>query len=234
MMIGSLLIAFVPQSCAGPLDIPLTCTIGQNMEVSGRPNQNTHMAGILLNFSTFFAFLLLYICEYRRENFLISHMDVNDDVAQDGKEVKKRMELLKEEDTEEIESRNHLYSLAFYFSALLFFINTMISYACIFKNANETTGTTFMTSVLFMLLKVVDVYSTVSAEDGVFISAYLRVKLQYNDVDDSVYSSMALEAKDSNASPEQLQAIAERAKNKKNRLTAQKKKQNGKKAANQA
>ena len=45
------------------------------------------------------------------------------------------------------------------------------------------TTTTFITSVLFMIQKIADVYATVNTERNVFYSAYLRGKIQYNDVD---------------------------------------------------
>ena len=48
---------------------------------------------------------------------------------------------------------------------------------------DDQTTTTFITSVLFMIQKIADVYATVNTERNVFYSAYLRGKIQYNDVD---------------------------------------------------
>ena len=47
---------------------------------------------------------------------------------------------------------------------------------------NQTT-TTFVTNVLFMVLKIVDIRMTINTETNIFYSAYLKDKVQYNDVD---------------------------------------------------
>ena len=233
MMIGSLLVIFVPQDCGGSV-----CTFNQNLSTADRGSHaQFRTITILFNFVAFFSFAVMYTFEYRRENYLIAHMDVNDDVAQDGKEVGERMKLLKPETSTEISNRDSMYRMSYYISAVLFVVNTILSYISIMRQPNESTTTTFVTSAMFMLFKVIDVYSTTSAEKNVFISAYLKVKLQYNDVDDSVYNRIGLEAKDSNADPEAIKKAEEAAKRKKDRLNGGNRK-GGKKAppapANQA
>ena len=47
---------------------------------------------------------------------------------------------------------------------------------------NKTT-TTYITNVLFMVTKVIDIYFTVNTEKNIFYSAYIRYKIQYNDVE---------------------------------------------------
>ena len=51
--------------------------------------------------------------------------------------------------------------------------------------ATVQTGGILFTNCLFMLIKIIDVFKAVHAPEGVFISAYLKEKLQYNDLDNS-------------------------------------------------
>jgi len=48
---------------------------------------------------------------------------------------------------------------------------------------DSKTITVLLTNLLFMGLKVSDVYSTVNTKKNVFYSAYLKNKVQFNDVD---------------------------------------------------
>jgi hypothetical protein len=47
---------------------------------------------------------------------------------------------------------------------------------------NQTT-TTFVTNIIVMISKLGDVYTTVNTEKNIFYSAYLKGKVQFNDVD---------------------------------------------------
>ena len=45
------------------------------------------------------------------------------------------------------------------------------------------TTTTFVTNIVVMITKLGDVYTTVNTEKNIFYSAYLKGKVQFNDVD---------------------------------------------------
>jgi hypothetical protein len=47
---------------------------------------------------------------------------------------------------------------------------------------NQTTST-FVTNILFIITKLIDIYTAVNTEENVFYSAYLKGRIQYNDVD---------------------------------------------------
>jgi hypothetical protein len=47
---------------------------------------------------------------------------------------------------------------------------------------NQTTST-YITNILFMTTKLGDIYAIANTEQNIFYSAYLKNKLQYNDVD---------------------------------------------------
>ena len=71
------------------------------------------------------------------------------------------------------------------YSALFLFVgNTAFSGIIIYDYYldNQTT-TTFVTNVLFMITKLGDVYTTIRTDKNIFYSAYLKGKVQFNDVD---------------------------------------------------
>ena len=63
-------------------------------------------------------------------------------------------------------------------------INAVLSSIVVYSNyLDSKTVTVYLTNLLFMGLKVSDVYSTVNTKKNVFYSAYLKNKVQFNDVD---------------------------------------------------
>ena len=66
----------------------------------------------------------------------------------------------------------------------MFLLNSIVSGFVVFEYYldNQTT-TTFITNILFMITKLSDIYATVHTEENIFYSAYLKGKIQYNDVD---------------------------------------------------
>ena len=62
--------------------------------------------------------------------------------------------------------------------------NTILSGFVVFDYYldNQTTST-YITNILFMVTKLGDIYATANTEKNVFYSAYLKGKIQYNDVD---------------------------------------------------
>ena len=175
VLVSSLLVLFVPQKCVDHI-----CSLSENMVWE----YHLYNAGLVVNFITLFSFLLLYYCEVKRENRLITYLDVNKNVPSDNDSVGKVLELLP------LEKRNHLlnldkwYQRAAYSSILLFMFNTILSGFVVFDYYldNQTTST-YITNILFMVTKLGDIYATANTEKNVFYSAYLKGKIQYNDVD---------------------------------------------------
>ena len=66
----------------------------------------------------------------------------------------------------------------------MFIINTILSGFVVYEYyLDSQTTSTYITNILFMVTKMADVYSNVNTEKNVFYSAYLKGKVQYNDVD---------------------------------------------------
>jgi len=77
-----------------------------------------------------------------------------------------------------------LYQKTAYFALTCFVTNTILSGFVVYKYyLDDKTTSTFITSVLFMITKMADVYSTVKTEKNILYSAYLKGKVQYNDLD---------------------------------------------------
>ena len=69
-------------------------------------------------------------------------------------------------------------------SSFVYFINAILSIIIISdKYYDSKTYTVLATNVLFMGLKVYDVFSICNTKKNVFYSAYLKSRVQFNDVD---------------------------------------------------
>jgi hypothetical protein len=183
VMVSSLLILFVPQKCGDHV-----CELKENMVWQG----NLYNSGITINFITTFAFLGMYFYEVRRENKLIAYLEVNKKVACDDSTVAQNLEHLGENKKNLILYYDKQYQRAGYIAITLFILNTILSGFVVYDYYldNQTT-TTFITNILFMITKLADVYSTVHTEKNIFYSAYMKEKLQYNDVDPTKFIELS-------------------------------------------
>ncbi len=175
VLVSCLLLVFVPQGCGGEV-----CTYSENVS-EGTQKYNACLA---LNFLTMFAFVLMYIFEVKRENRLITYLEVNKSLPCDNETVGKVLERLPEEKRNSVWSLDYYYQKIAYTAMFLFVGNTVLSGIIIYDYYldNQTT-TTFVTNVLFMVTKVGDVYTTINTDKNIFYSAYLKGKVQFNDVD---------------------------------------------------
>ena len=175
VLVSSLLILFVPQDCDGHL-----CTLTENMETDSQ----IYTTGLFFNFSTMFVFLIMYGLEIKRENRLITYLVVNKSKAADNDSVGNVLNSLPIDKRNSILYLDYYYQKAAYVAMVSFVINSIISGIVVyqFSLGNQTT-TTIITNILFMVSKLSDVYLTVNTEKNVFYSAYLKGKIQYNDVD---------------------------------------------------
>jgi hypothetical protein len=140
------------------------------------------------------SFLIMYVFEIKRENRLITYLEVNKNVASDNDSVQKLLEGLPEEKRNNIWILDKCYQRAGYFSIGCFVANSALSGVVIYQYYldNQTT-TTFVTNIIVMMSKLSDVYTTVNTEKNIFYSAYLKGKVQFNDVDPNKNISYVLE-----------------------------------------
>jgi hypothetical protein len=175
VMVSSFLILFVPQKCGDHV-----CQLNENLVL----DNELYNAGLVLNFITMFSFIIFYFCEIKRENRLIAYLEVNQRIPFDNTSVGKVLELLPIEKRTIILSLDKRYQQIGYFVLFMFLLNSIVSGFVVYEYYldNQTT-TTFITNILFMITKLSDIYATVHTEENIFYSAYLKGKIQYNDVD---------------------------------------------------
>jgi len=176
VLAASMLILFVPQLCDDHV-----CSFKENAQTGVDPLYN---AGFTMNCLTLAAFIFMYYAESGRERKLIAYMDVNPKERCDNESVGQLLVTLPDTKRETILFYDKLYCRTGYLALTCFVVNTILSGLVVYKYyLDDKTTTTFITSVLFMIQKMADVYVTVNTERNVFYSAYLKGKIQYNDVD---------------------------------------------------
>ena len=175
-LVASFLILFVPQDCGGHV-----CSFSENAQTGPDPLYN---AGFAFNCITMAAFAILYYAEVRREGKLIAYLDVNPAKPSDNNSVGLVLGELPKYCSEAILYYDSLYIKAGYTVIVCFAVNTVLSGLVVYKYyLDDKTTTTYITSVLFVIQKLIQVYATLKTEKNVFYSAYLSGKIQYNDVD---------------------------------------------------
>ncbi len=175
-LIASFLILFVPQKCGDHV-----CSFSENAETGPDPLYN---AGFVFNCITMAAFLALYYAEVRREIKLIAYLDVNPSRPSDNESVGQVLEKIQPQHKESILYYDSLYIKAGYATIGCFAINSVLSGLVVYKYyLDDKTTTTFITSLLFVIQKLQQVYVTLKTDKNIFYSAYLSSKVQYNDLD---------------------------------------------------
>lgn len=174
ILMGSLLLSFVPQKCGDHV-----CGITENLYSGG-----AYYVVYILNLMTLISFSFLYLVEVKRENRLITYLDVNTSKPTDAMSVAISLSVLPDNKRENILYIDKIYQQIGCCAIGVYVFNTIISAIVIYENyLDNKTITAFLTNVLFMGSKVSEVYSIANTENNVFFSAYLKNKVQYNDVD---------------------------------------------------
>ena len=175
VLMGALLVVFVPQKCEDTI-----CSASQNVN---RDDKLTK-AAFSFNIITAFSFLALYFIEVKRENKLINYMEVNKFTASDNDSVEKALEKLSVVKKQKIWDYDGYYQKCGYASTISFTINAILSFIVVCQHyLDSKTMTVFFTNILLMGLKVADVFSIANTSKNIFYSAYLKNRVQYNDVD---------------------------------------------------
>ena len=175
VIMGAFLLVFVPQKCGDDL-----CGMGEHLN-----NDSSLSKGIFsLNAITMFLFLFLYGVEVKREHKLIHYLEVNRTKPVDNESVGEELQKIEKSKIEKIwKLDSHYYYLGLG-SSFIYLINTALSaYVISNKYYDSKTITVLLTNVLFMSSKVYDVYSICNTKKNVFYSAYLKSRVQFNDVD---------------------------------------------------
>tara|TARA_B100000242_G_C42984712_1_gene457070 strand:+ start:339 stop:1085 length:747 start_codon:yes stop_codon:yes gene_type:complete len=175
VLMGAFLVIFVPQKCDETI-----CTVNQNVT----RNDTMSIIAISFNSITLFTFLVLYFIEVKRENKLITYLEVNKFEPLDNDSVGSALKKLPLKKKNTIWNYDLYYKKAGNLSTIVFVLNAIISSVVLYGHyLDSKTVTVYLTNVLFMGSKVYDVYNTVNTKRNIFYSAYLKKKVQFNDVD---------------------------------------------------
>ena len=175
LLMGAFLVIFVPQMCDNNI-----CSIQQNINRQDTISQSA----LCCNVMTLCIFLVLYFIEVKRENKLITYLEVNKFSPTDNDTVEESLTKLSPDKINSIWVYDRYYQISGYMSTIIFIINTIVSSIVVYENyLDNKTITVYLTNVLFMAFKVTDVFNTVNTDKNIFYSAYLKKKVQFNDVD---------------------------------------------------
>ena len=175
VVVSSLLILFVPQRCDGEL-----CSMSENL-VS---DNDTYSIGLIVNWVTLGSFVVMYFFEVLREHYMIEYLQVNEHKLYTNNAVADALTRLDGNKKSFIQLLNKLYKRSGALAIIMYILNAALSAVILFHyNLGNQTVTIYATNVLFMVLKFIDVYNNITTEDNIFISAYMRKKEQFNDVD---------------------------------------------------
>lgn len=176
VLMGTLLIMFVPQKCGDEM-----CGMTEQL-ISANPVMNVNFA---VNIVTFICFSCLYYTEVTRENKLIEYLDVSKEHARDNVSVGEALKLLPLDKKQQILNKDKMYKYLSYFALGSFVVNSVFSGISVYQNyLDDKTTTVFLTNVMFLASKLGDVYKIANTEENVFLSAYLTRKIQFNYVDE--------------------------------------------------
>lgn len=175
VLMGAFLVVFVPQKCGDDV-----CSIDQNIDRSDVLSRIT----VAFNSLTLLSFLFLYYIEVKRENKLITYLEVNRFNSVDNESVGQALEKLEHSKKQSILGYDMYYQTAGKLCTGIFIINSALSSIVVYSHyLDSKTVTVYLTNLLFMGSKVYDVYNTVNTKPNIFYSAYLKKKVQFNDVD---------------------------------------------------
>jgi hypothetical protein len=141
-----------------------------------------------------FAFLAMYSIEIKRENKLIAYLEVNPSQPTDNSSVGQALQRLPDDKRNSLLALDKYYQRSAYVAMVFFVTNAILSGIIVYDYSlgNQTT-TTIITNILFMVMKLVDVHTIVNTEENIFYSAYLKGKVQFNDVDPDKQTTAAIE-----------------------------------------
>ena len=148
----------------------------------------------------------MYVIELRRENKMISYLEVNKEFPCDNDAVGEALMLLPEDKRKVVLNLDGSYQKACYIAALLYIGNSVYSGLTIYEHFYDSkTTTVFITNLLFLLGKLIDVYGLANTDTNIFYSAYLKEKVQYNyaDPDKIKPEERVLEITDIHAEPKE-------------------------------
>lgn len=175
VLMGSMLVMFVPQKCGDHI-----CDMFENTTVI----PEVYNTAIAMNAYSLLCFFIMYMIEIKRENKLITYLEVDKTLPFDNESVGEALVKLPQQKKDAILAFDKYYLHSGYLALSAFVMNAGISGYVVFVNyLDDKTFTVYLTNILFMALKVKETYDIVNTKKNVFYSAYLTDRIQFNAVD---------------------------------------------------
>ena len=166
-----LLLLFVQRNCQN--------SIYQNLLFKN----HTYNACLCFNFFTFLSFLFLYGIEVTREYYFIKFLNVNIKISNSDSDVERQLLRISPFIKNKITYINNIYKRYCFYILLLFITNTILSFIVIFE---PNIILSFLINIVAMINKLENMYIITNSPNHIFYSAYIKSRLQYNDVDPSL------------------------------------------------
>lgn len=175
VLMGSMLVMFVPQKCGDHI-----CDMFENTTVI----PEVYNTAIAMNAYSLLCFFIMYMIEIKRENKLITYLEVDKTLPFDNESIGEALVKLPQEKKDAILAFDKYYLQSGYLALSAFVMNAGISGYVVFLNyLDDKTFTVYLTNILFMALKVKETYDIVNTKKNIFYSAYLTDRIQFNAVD---------------------------------------------------
>ena len=187
VLMGNLLVMFVPQDCGGTI-----CSLNENLTKEGA----FHRVVLGINFTSLLFFTITYLVELNRENVFIKHLDIDQDESDNNlQQIMRSNDKLKTL----IHKQNHLYLFSVSLTGMVYIVNLCFSVIDIFLNQTGSGSLTSLLSfVILVLMKLNNSYTVgrKSNLDDLALSGYLIESASFNVLDKDEYPE--IEELDSN------------------------------------
>ena len=175
VLMGSMLVIFVPQMC----DNNKVCSITDNFYKTG----SLHRGSLGINFLSTLAFTICYVIELQRENWCIEYLDIDDNFGDNNLPL-----VLKDNPT--LETALHKINDRYYYSAhvtaIIYMINLIVSSVSIYQHSTGSpTYTAYLSFVILILMKLYNAVfiSRDSKSNNMALSAYMTELQSFNVMD---------------------------------------------------
>tara|TARA_B110000444_G_scaffold207609_1_gene201693 strand:+ start:272 stop:973 length:702 start_codon:yes stop_codon:yes gene_type:complete len=179
VIMGSMLVVFVPRQCEG-VNQTTICSVNENVQNSDTLNR----AALCSNFVTILFFMATYAVELRRENFCVHNFDIDHDVGDNNLAIilKNKPDLLKE-----LHSHNNLYYKITAITFFVYLINFILSDIVLYDDPTfwKAGLAPYFSYILLILMKLYNCYyiSASSMQDDKALSAYMTEFSSFNVID---------------------------------------------------
>jgi len=175
VVMGSMLLLFVPQTCEDGI-----CSVNDNL----RNTDNINRAGLVLNFISVAFFALTYGTELRRENWCVHNFDINHDVGDNNLAI-----ILKDKPVllGELHTHNKRYYYITVITFCIYFLNFIVSNIVLFSDDSfMSIGLApYLSYIILVLMKLYNCYSISlnSIKGDKAMSAYMTEFTSFNVID---------------------------------------------------